>query len=337
MRFSLALFALALACGSSSSKSTEPSEPAPVPPPATAEPAAPPQPAPPPALPPIPEAPPPAKPGAPRPYVAKAMAYLPADTQVLIGIDVPRIASTPLGDKLREALVGAQMPAPCASLDATKFGNVVFAANGSGKVVVVFDGKIAERAMVACADAAVKAKDAKLETKNLGGRKVYYVSGGPQDNGWITWTKTGIIMASSEAALTEALAPKSPKLGGDLAALSMQVDHARMVWGVSTVPVAALAALGVAADKITGSLAVRGSIDIAAETDVDVVIGLATPGEAAAMGDVVRALLAPLRSAPNVAPLLAGLRLGVHGNDVHLMARLDADVTRKLIEAVNVK
>jgi hypothetical protein len=333
MRFSLALFALALACGSSSSK---PAEPAPPPPPAESAPPAEPAPAPAAELPPIPEAPPPTKPSAPRPHVAKALAFLPGDAQVLIGIDVPRIASTPLGAKVREAIVGAQLPASCANLRADQLGNVVLGANNSGKAVVVFDGKIAERAAMACIEAAMKTKGAKLESKTVAGRKVYFVTGSSADSGWITWTKAGIVLASSEAALNEALTPSAPKLGGDLAALSAQVDHSHMVWGVSSVPSAALGAFGVPPGKFTGALAVRGTVDIATETDVDVVIGLASPAEATALGDVVRALVAQLRATPTAAPLLAGLRLGVHGSDVHVIAKLDADLTRQVIEQLNV-
>jgi hypothetical protein len=338
MRFFPLLSALALACGSSSSK---PAAPAPVaaPPPAApvadAEP--PPATAPAPELPPIPEAPPPAQPGAPRPHVVKAMAYMPADTQVVIGVDVPRVAGTPLGDKLRASLLSGKLPAPCGALSAAQFGNVVIGTNGTGKVVVVFDGKLAERAAIACLDAGVKEKGAKAQTKIVAGRKVYYVTGSSDDNGWITWTKGGILLASSEAALTDALDPRTATLGGELAALTAQTDHGRMVWAAGVVSPASLAALGAPAGSVSGPLPLRAGLDIAADTDVDVVLGGSTPAGAAAMAEGLRALLAPMRSAPSTAPLFAGLRLGVHGSDVHVTARLDADITRKLIDAVNVK
>jgi hypothetical protein len=338
MRFFSLLSALALACGSSSSK---PAAPAAAPPPAAA-PAAEAEPPPParpaePELPPIPEAPPPVQPAAPRPYVVKAMAYLPADTQVVIGVDVPRVAGTPLGDKLRAALLSDKVPAACEALSAAQFGNVVIGTNGSGKVVVVIDGKLAERTAIACLEAGVKAKGAKAQSKTVAGRKVHYVTGSTDDNGWITWTNGGIVMASSEAALKDALDPKTAKLGGDLAALTAQTDHGRMVWAAGVVSPASLAAIGAPAGAVPGPLALRAGVDIAADTDVDLVLGGSTPAGAAAMADALRALLAPMRSAPSTAPLFAGLRLGVHGSDVHVTARLDADITRKLIDAVNIK
>jgi hypothetical protein len=335
MKFSLVLSSLVLACSSSSSKPAQPAQPAPV---ASAPPAAAPAATPaPPELPPIPEAPPPAKPGAPRPHVARALAYLPADAQVVIGADLPRIASTPLGDKVREAILGINKPAACETLSAAQFGNVVLGANGSGKVLFVLDGKLDERATLACFEAAVKAKGATLQTKTLAGRKVYYATGSAADNGWVTWTKNGVVLASSEAALTEALDPNAPKVAGDLAALVAGADHGRMVWVAGIVPAAGLAAAGISADMAKGPVSIRAGIDIATDTDVDVVIGCSTPAVAASVGDAVRALIAPMRNSPGAAPLLAGLRLGVHGSEIHATARLDASITRKLIDAVNVK
>ena len=327
---------LAFACGSSSPQPAAPAEPAPVaatppaPEPAPAKPATP-------EPPPIPEAPPPTPPGPPKPHVAKALAFLPSDAQAVIGFDVPRIASTPLGDKFRQAFLGASLPKPCEALTAGQFGNIVVGAAGGGKVVVVLDGKLPERGMVACLEAGVKTKGAKAEVKTVAGYKFHYVTGSSDDNGWITWTKNAVVMANSEAALTQALDAKAGKLAGDLAQLSLQVDHGHMVWGAGIIPAAHLAALGLSADVVGGPVTVRASVDIAGDTDIDLVLGCATPEAATALANAMRPLVGQLRSAPNTAPLVANLKLGVHGKDIHAMAKLDAELTRKLIEAMNVK
>ena len=339
MRFFSLLSALALACGSSASKPAAPAAPPPAAAPvAEAEPVKPAaEPAAEPALPPIPEAPPPAPPGAPRPHVVKALAYMPADTQVVIGVDVPRVAGTPLGAKLREAFVGADVPPACRTLSAAQWGNLVIGTNGAQKFVVVVDGKLPERAALACVEAGVKAKGAKLQNKTIRGRKVYYITGSADDNGWVAWLKDAVIMASSEAALVDALDTKTDKLSGDLAALTAQADHGRMVWAAGVVSPASLTAFGAPAGAVPGPIALRAGVDLAADTDIDVVLGSSTAAGAAAIADGLRTLIAPMRSAPSTAPLLTGLRLGVHGSDVHVTARLDADITRKLIDAVNVK
>lgn len=323
---------LALACGSISSKPAAPAEPSPVasaPPPAPAKPAAP-------EPPPIPEAPPPVLPGPPKPHVPKALAFLPPDAQVVIGFDVPRIANTPLGDKFRQAFLGANLPKPCESLTAGQFGNIVIGAGGGG-MVVVLDGKLPERGVVACVEAGVKAKGAKAEVKTVGGHKFHYVTGSSDDNGWITWTKTAVVMADSEAALIQALDAKATKLAGDLAQLSLHVDHGRMVWAAGIIPAAQLAAFKVPADVVGGPVSVRASVDMAGDTDIDVVFGCATPEAATALANAIRRLVGQLRSAPNTAPLVANLKLGVYGKDIHAMSKLDADLTRKLIDAIHVK
>ena len=340
MRFSLVLSSVVLACSASSPKPTAPTPAAsaePRPPPPVAEPAPGAKTAPAPDLPPIPEAPPPVKAGPPRPHVAKALAYLPPETQAVIGFDVPRIAGTPLGAKVRQAFVGTEVPVACEALTAGQFGNVVVGAVVNAKIVIVVDGKLPERAMVACVEAGVKAKGAKAESKMVAGRKFHYVAGSSEDNGWITWTKTSVVMANSEAALTEAVDAKAAKLAGDLAALSTQVDHGRMVWAAGIVPAPALAAIGLSADVVPGPVTVRATLDMAGDTDIDVVLGCTTPAAAASMASALKAIVAPIRSAPNTAPLLAGLRLGVHGSEVHATARIGADLTRKLIDMLDLK
>lgn len=327
---------LALACGSSSPRPAAPAEPPPV---ASAPPPAP-EPAPPrqaaPETPPIPEAPPPVPPGPPKPHVPKALAFLPPDAQAVIGLDVPRIAKTPLGDRFRQALLGASLPKPCEALTAGQFGNIVIGA-GSGGMVVVLDGKLPERGTVACVEGGMKAKGAKAEVKTVGGHKFYYVTGSSDDNGWITWTKTAVVMASSEAALTQALDAKAAKLAGDLAQLSLQVDHGRMVWAAGIIPAAQLAAFGVSADVVGGPVSVRASVDMAGDTDIDVVFGCATPEAASALANAIRRLVGQLRSTPDTAPLVANLKLGVYGKDIHATSKLDADLMRKLIDAVHIK
>jgi hypothetical protein len=76
---------------------------------------------------------------------------------------------------------------------------------------------------------------------------------------------------------------------------------------------------------------------MANDTDIDLVLGCVSPAAATSLANAVRPLVGQLRSAPNTAPLVAGLKLGVHGSEVHATARLDAELTRKLIEALNVK
>jgi hypothetical protein len=93
----------------------------------------------------------------------------------------------------------------------------------------------------------------------------------------------------------------------------------------------------VSADVVGGPVSVRASVDMAGDTDIDVVFGCATPEAAAALTNVIRRLVGQLRSAPDTAPLIANLKLGVHGKDIHVTSKLDADLMRQLIEAIHIK
>lgn len=328
------------ACGASAAQKPAPA-PAPVPPAAPSPAAvaeAPKPPAPPPALPALPEAPPPAGSVAQRPHVAKALAYLPERTKLVLGIDVPRLAHTPLGDKLRGSFAGPDIPAPCQKLTAGQFGNLVFGAIGDGGMVAALDGKLDERSLRPCLDAAAKAKGGKLETKAIQGRKAYYISGSAQDNGWGTWPRGGgMLLASGEAPLTEALDPKAKKLGSELAKLVAKVDQSHMVWAAAIVPADALAGLGLAGGALTGPVAMRFTLDTTTETEVDMVVELATADDATRAATALRQLVDILRKATDTAPFVRDVRLGVYDRALHVIAKLDAAATQKLMTAINAK
>lgn len=292
----------------------EPAEPAPPPPP------------------PFAEAPPPGPPGAPKAHVAKALAIIPQGPTILIGADIPRLATTPFGDKVVAALAKGDVPASCKRLTAAQFGNVVFGAGG-GEMVGVFDGKVPERNAVACIEAALKAQGgAKLEQKKIKGHTVRFATGDDTNNGWVAWSKGVAILGTSEIAITGALDPKAAKLtGGDLAALAAKADQGHMLWGVMKLPADQLAAMGMPGD-VSGDVTVRGWVDIGTETDIDLVFGFATPEEAARMTEQIRTMLTPMRAAPDVEKILGKLRLGVHGSELHAVLHLDAAATKELVD-----
>jgi hypothetical protein len=263
---------------------------------------------------------------------------LPADVELVLGIDVPRIATTPLGVKLRSAFTGEQVPAACQALSAAQFGNLVLGALHEGGAVATLDGKLPEAKLKPCLDEAAKAHGGKVETKTVAGRKTLHIAGSDKDNGWLTWQRAGAgaILASSEAALASALDPKTAKLGGDLAAIVGQADQARMIWLAAMVPPDMIAKAGLPAGTINGPVSVRAGIDVAGDTQIDVVLGFASADEAAAVANATRALVGKLRQS-DIGPLLAGLQLGVFGNTLHLVGKLDAQLTNSVIDAIKVK
>jgi hypothetical protein len=239
----LALGAL-FACGGSATP--PPAEPAPLPDQTArpVEPAEPDEPAepPPPPLPPIAQAPAPVEPSGPaKAHVAKALAFLPDGTKVIAGLDVVRLAPTPIGAKLISQFGSGNLPASCDKLRAADFGNLVIG-GGHGTIVAVADGKLVEKTAVTCLADGQKVRDRALTTTRIKGRTVYHADG---EDGWYTWTKAKVaIAANDEAAITGVLDPKAKKVGGAMAALTKLADHGRAAWVVATTSADELAGIG---------------------------------------------------------------------------------------------
>jgi hypothetical protein len=328
-----ALLGALAACGGST---TPPAQPAPVPdetagPVAPAEPAEPAEPAMPPEPPPpaIAQAPAPTEPAGPaKPHVAKALAQLPVSTQFVVGIDGARFATTPIGARLVQLALGADLPPPCAKLNLGDVGNVVLGA-GSGDVVIVADGKIAEKSVTGC----LEAKGGKLTKKKIKGRTVHHGGG---DEAWITWTKAGTpIVASGEAVMTAVLDAKSPKASAALATLAGRADHGKLMWIVATVPTDQLAALGLPIGGATGDITVRAWFEHATTGTVDVVATFASAEDATRAEQQLRGMLEPMQGNPQMGALLKGTQLSAHGADLHAVVQLDEATMQEIIASMN--
>ncbi|MBL8626515.1 MAG: hypothetical protein JNK64_34685 [Myxococcales bacterium] len=306
-------------------KAEAPEAPAPSAPP-TPEP-------PPPQQPPIATAPPPAAAGTPAAHVAAALRVLPASADVLVGLSIPRLGASVLGEKFTAMLFAARdnLPAACQTLAATDYGDVTVAFGG-GAIVGVSTGKLTEKRMATCLQAILKAKGGDIASKKIAGRKVYYAVGSAEDNGWVAWTKQGVpLLANSEAGITAALDPRSPKVDADLVALANRADHSHAAWFAGRVSASKLAELGVPPGVVSGDVRFYGWLDHAADLQLDAVVTLATPADATKLEAQLRQLLEPVRQLPDAATMLRGLGIGAHGNDVHVVLALDAATTAALL------
>ncbi|MBK7071300.1 MAG: hypothetical protein IPH44_03260 [Myxococcales bacterium] len=330
----------AFACRSSTpAPPTAPTAPAPettADAPAAPEPSAPPSREPQPPQPPIATAPAPAA-GTPAAHVAAALKLLPAGADVLIGLSIPRLGASVMGERFKAVLFGelAKLPAGCQTLAAKDYGDVTLAV-GDGSIVGVGTGTLTEQRLVPCLQAVLKAKGGDLATKKIAGRKVYYAVGSVDDNGWTTWTKAGVpLLATSEAAIAAALDPASPKVDADLVALAGRADHAHTAWVAGRIPAATLAEVGVPAGLVSGDVRFYGWLDHGTDVQLDAVFTMASAEEATKLEAQLRQMLARLHEVPDVAPLLSGLQLGAHGQDLHVILAIDAATTAALLAQLN--
>jgi hypothetical protein len=343
-----------IACGSSSRPA--PAGPTagtpPSPPPAeanqVADPTAPTSPPAAPEPPPLAEAPA-WTPTTPRPHVAKVLPQLPADARFVAGLDIPRLAATPLGDKLRGVFLDAmdKLPASCTAISATKLGEMVMAGAGvatpnavsTGNAAVAIAGRgLLERELVPCAKDIMKSKGGELKSKKVAGRTFHFATGTAKDNGWVTWTKEGVpYIAGSEAWLTATLDPKAPKIAPALADLASRADHGRMFWAAMEITPALLRDLGLPDSLLTAPAGVRAGVDLAQEFELDVVATFSAAADANRIAALLRAQIGELRRNPPMAAFLSNVRLGLHGTELRVIVRLDAATSEMLLAILGLK
>lgn len=350
--FRIAAALVLIACGSSS-------KPAPANPTAGAPAATPPSEAeraaePPPAPPAAPEPPPLAEapawtPTTPRPHVTKALPQLPAAARFVAGVDIPRLAATPLGDKLRGVFLDAmdKLPASCAAISATKFGEMVMAGAGvaapgaastGDEAVAILDRKILERELIPCVKDIMKSKGGELKTKKVAGRTIYFPSGTANDNGWMTWTKEGVpYIAGSEAWLTATLDPKAAKLAPSLADLAMRADHGRMIWAAMEITPALLGTIGMSEGMLTAPAGVRVGLDLAKEFELDLVATFGAADDANRIATILRGQINELRRSPALAAFLSDVRFSLRGTELRVIVRLDAATSEMLLGLLGLK
>lgn len=348
MRVARISFALALiACGSSSKPATDPAARGPAVQPVAAEPPAAaaatvPAPAPTPAPPPpLPEAPPWGA-TTPRAYVLRALPQFPADATFVLGVDAPRLAQSPLGAVIRAGLDKAvsKVPASCSSLNAVKLGQVMVAGGGqvgpagastAGSIVVLFGPALQERELVPCAKDVIKGKGGELKSKQVGGRTLYFATGTPRDNGWLAWTRSGLVLAGSEAWLTATLDPTAQKIRPELADAATHADHGRMIWLAAQLGPDLIRAVGLPDGIVTAPVTVRAGIDIAEEIELDILVAFKTTDQANRAATQARTQVAQLRQDPAMQPYLSNVRLGVNDAEVRAIVRIDPTRSAALI------
>jgi hypothetical protein len=139
------------------------------------------------------------------------------------------------------------------------------------------------------------------------------------------------LLATTEPAVTAALDPKAAKISADLVAHTNKADHGRMVWVAGVMSNAEMSQLGMPPGTLKGGATVRAWVDLGTETDIDVVIGFESAEEAKAFDQHVRQMIAPMSQIPDVAKMLPGLQLGVHGSELHIVAKLDQATTEQFV------
>lgn len=277
------------------------------------------------------------------PALVSALAHVPGDAAVVVGVDVVRLADTRYGATLRASMVGRELPPACDALTVADFGSLIFAVRGQDDLVMIPTGPMPEALVRSCASAIVTAKGGKLVSSTVAGRRAYHVEGSPEDNGWVSWLPPGqMVMATSEGGLRAAIDPALPRLTSALGALVQSAERSRMVWVAARVAPSWVAELGLPLPTLVAPVSVRAALDLGDEIDVAVALSLgpatdeARVADAEAVADALRDLVAQVRTS-SVRGLVAGVQIVVEGAEVRIYAHLDRAAVDSLGRFVRVK
>jgi len=181
---------------------------------------------------------------------------LPAETRVVIGASVPRLAASPLARRLIGEILGRdadaeqrllELLARCKIDPARDVTSVTIAMAEGQDVALLARGAIDGKALVECVRAEATANGGSFAEKPLGGHTVYTATS--QSGAQRVWLAIGsdrtVVAALSEAWLGKVLDPAAPKIDGraDTMALVKRVGPDAAVWGVGYLPAGAGAQL----------------------------------------------------------------------------------------------
>jgi hypothetical protein len=174
---------------------------------------------------------------------------LPAETRVVMGVAIPKIAASPLGRRLAAELFGRDSQAEQQLLDLLgrckidpekDIDSVTIGMAAGQDVALLIRGRLDVEALVACVKTESTANGGSFADKSIGGRTVYAAASkeGAQKV-WFTFERDkSAIVSLSETWLGKIIDPAAPKIDGskDIGALLGRVPRDAALWGTGFVP-----------------------------------------------------------------------------------------------------
>ena len=293
---------------------------------------------------------------APSPEVT-GLAAVPATAQVVIGVDVGKLAGSPIVERAVEQLLlrdpqlaasWAHVRDGCALDLPRQIKHVMLAlgppgqgAVGAGPVLMVATGTLAEPDLAGCLRTLVGKGGGALTAKTVVGRSIYQVRDGNRTMHFAFSRPDTVVLGTSEAWVTEALgagpkAPSSAELTGWLAL----TDQTAPVWAVGRVDDRVRSGLvGASGGKLTaGPRAIAFALDPSTGAKVDLGAVMDTPEDAKrlesfAQGELkVVGMVAQMKS---LGSIVAKLTVAADGRVVRFRAALTLDEVNQLLSVLD--
>ena len=297
-------------------------------------------------------------PDAPQPEVT-GLAAVPQSAQVVIGVDVTKVAASPLIDRAvgqllaRDAdLAGRwQKLHDSCKLDLGKQVKRVMLAigkppsgdkPGTGPTVMIATGAIVEADLAACVRAMVGQGGGTLTARALEGRTLYQAKDGARTMFFAFGRPDTVVLGSNEAFVTEALGSGKKILDDpEMKHVISLVDQNAPIWAAGRVDERVRAGLvKVTAGKVTaGPSAMVAALDPTDGAKVHVGVVMATPADAKALESFAKAELGILAMAAQVKslqPVVDKVAVVAQAEIVNLDAALSIDDVNQLLSALDV-
>lgn len=284
------------------------------------------------------------------------LAAVPASAQVVIAADVARVIDSPLVAHavdqllLRDADLATrwQRLRDSCKLDPKKLKQVVLAIGphagqqvGTGPVLMVVTGQLAETELASCVRAMVGQGGGALTGKDVGGRTLYQAKDGNRTMFFAFGRPDTVVLGSNEAYVTEALSNGKKVLDNpDMAGWIHQVDQKAPVWAAGRVDERVRGGLV----KVTsgqlqaGPIAMMVALDptAGAKLELGAVMGSAKDAktlESFAKGQL--ALLAMAAQAKGLGKVVDKVAIAAEGEIVRFRATLGVEEVNQLISALD--
>ena len=205
---------------------------------------------------------------------------LPAETRVIVGLSVPKIAGSPLARRLVADLLGRDAEAKQRLLDVLArckiepekdVESVTIGMVEGQDLALIVRGKLDEKGLAECVRAEATAGGGSFAEQQLVGRTVYVATSkeGAQKVLFSFAPDKTLVVALSETWLTKILDPKSPKLDAakdkEMVMLLGRVSKEAAVWGTGFLP----PGVGKGLVEVTGGQVTQPALSTAFEAAFD--------------------------------------------------------------------
>jgi hypothetical protein len=289
------------------------------------------------------------KPSEPLAQALAGLGAMPASVDQVIGLEVPRLASSPLVERaLASLLAGA--PDLARDLDALMAGCKLDVGRdvrrmwlgmdraAEDRALLVVEGKLTEGQLSACVGQALVPGGGRLTGARVGGRTHFHVDQAEgRPDVWFAAVGDGVVVVASTAELLAEAAGDGPKLlaSSEMAALVERAGTGHALWFAGSVPPEIGQGVGrVSGGAIGAPRAMFGHLDLDGPLDAELAVVMASADDATRGVSTIKSQLAGyalVAQAAGLGRLVNQIGAEAEGDTLFLRLKLSEEEVRALV------